>query len=227
MYFSRTIKNHTLQLLQQHGFIVEEFGCWICLPAVQIFRENLAHHYIKNTSKTTTNSSAGGNLYQVRIRDGSRFSNIRIFYLIIEYRLVLRLFSKGVPGLDNKDCPMAWRTLGFVTCQIGPLQVVTKLYHLHAFLSLVCCLFVFCSVWTARAPTAESRASYSVNANHAGEWNFWYVQPDCVNNGPVKQYIVRGPFVTASQTTQNNKPKLTKRCTPQSASLPPSPAVSH
>ncbi len=50
----------------------------------------------------------------------------------------MRLFSKGVPGLDNKDCPMAWRTLGFVTCQIGPLQVVTKLYHLHAFLSLVC-----------------------------------------------------------------------------------------
>ncbi len=43
----------------------------------------------------------------------------------------------------------------------------------------------------------------------------------------VKQYIVRGPFVTASQTTQNNKPKLTKRCTPQSASLPPSRPVSH
>ncbi len=38
----------------------------------------------------------------------------------------------------------------------------------------------------------------------------------------VKHYIARGPFVTASQTTQNNKPKLTKRCTPQSASLPPS-----
>jgi len=30
---------------------------------------------------------------------------------------------------------------------------------------------------------------------------------DCVNNRPVKQYIVRGPFVTASQTTQNNKPQ--------------------
>ncbi len=43
----------------------------------------------------------------------------------------------------------------------------------------------------------------------------------------VKQYIVRGPFATASQTTQNNKPKLTKRCTPQSASLPPSRPVSH
>ncbi len=52
-----------------------------------------------------------------------------------------------------------------------------------------------------------------VSANHAGARNFWYVQPDCVNNRPVKQYIVRGPFATASQTTQNNKPKLTKRCT--------------
>ncbi len=51
-----------------------------------------------------------------------------------------------------------------------------------------------------------------VSANHAGARNFWYVQPDCVNNRPVKQYIVKGPFATASQTTQNNKPKLTKRC---------------
>ncbi len=41
------------------------------------------------------------------------------------------------------------------------------------------------------------------------------MQPDCSNNRPVKQYIVRGPFVTASQTAQNNKPqRLTKRCTP-------------
>ncbi len=30
-------KPHILQLLQQHGFIVEESGCWIGLPAVQIF----------------------------------------------------------------------------------------------------------------------------------------------------------------------------------------------
>ncbi len=43
----------------------------------------------------------------------------------------------------------------------------------------------------------------------------------------VKHYIVRGPFVTASQTTQNNKRKLTKRCTPESASLPHSRPVSH
>ncbi len=42
----------------------------------------------------------------------------------------------------------------------------------------------------------------------------------------VKQYIARGPFVTASQTT-HNKPKLTKRCNPQSASLPHSRPVSH
>ncbi len=37
LYFSRTTQNHILQLLQQHGFIVEESGCWIGLPAVQIF----------------------------------------------------------------------------------------------------------------------------------------------------------------------------------------------
>ncbi len=38
VYFSRTMQNHILQLLQQHGFVVEESGCWIDLPAVQIFR---------------------------------------------------------------------------------------------------------------------------------------------------------------------------------------------
>ncbi len=37
VYFSRTMQNHILQLLQQHGFVVEESGCWIGLPAVQIF----------------------------------------------------------------------------------------------------------------------------------------------------------------------------------------------
>ncbi len=37
VYFSRTMENHLLQLLQQHGFVVEESGCWIGLPAVQIF----------------------------------------------------------------------------------------------------------------------------------------------------------------------------------------------
>ncbi len=29
------MQNHILQLLQQHGFVVEESGCWIGLPAVQ------------------------------------------------------------------------------------------------------------------------------------------------------------------------------------------------
>ncbi len=141
----------------------------------------------------------------------------------------MRLFSKGVTGLDNKDCPMAWRTLGFVTYQIGPLQVVTKLYHLHAFLSLVCFknVSVLKRIWARKTTpfstcancTVGTRARHTyihtlcVSANHAGEQNFWYVQPDCVNNRPVKQYIVRGPFATASQTTQNNKPKLTERCT--------------
>ncbi len=43
----------------------------------------------------------------IESRDGSRFSNIRIFYLIIEYRLGCAIISKGVPGLDNTDCPMA------------------------------------------------------------------------------------------------------------------------
>ncbi len=59
----------------------------------------------------------------------------------------MRLFLKVYQGLTIKDCPMAWRTLGFVTYQIGPLQVVTKLYHLHAFLSLVCLKIV--SNWKA------------------------------------------------------------------------------
>ncbi len=34
VYFSRTMQYHILQLLQQHGFVVEESGCWIGLPAV-------------------------------------------------------------------------------------------------------------------------------------------------------------------------------------------------
>ncbi len=37
LYFNRTMQNRILQLLQQHGFVVEESGCWIGLPAVQIF----------------------------------------------------------------------------------------------------------------------------------------------------------------------------------------------
>ncbi len=34
VYFGRTMQNYILQLLQQHGFIVEESGCWISLPTV-------------------------------------------------------------------------------------------------------------------------------------------------------------------------------------------------
>ncbi len=51
------IQNHILQLLQQHGFIVEEFGCWIDLPAVQIFHQqgtfasSLNGKYVKDDHK--------------------------------------------------------------------------------------------------------------------------------------------------------------------------------
>ncbi len=37
VYVSRTMQNYTLQLLQQHGFVVEKIRCWIGLPAVQSF----------------------------------------------------------------------------------------------------------------------------------------------------------------------------------------------
>ncbi len=60
-------KPHTAAL-QQHGFIVEESGCWIGLQVRSFtYREHLEHHYTKNMSKMTTNSSAAGNLYQARI----------------------------------------------------------------------------------------------------------------------------------------------------------------
>ncbi len=52
------MQNHILQLLQQHGFVVEESGCRIGLLA-------------KNTSKMTINSSAAGNLYQARMGPNS------------------------------------------------------------------------------------------------------------------------------------------------------------
>ncbi len=97
--------------------------------------------------------------------------------------------------------------------------------------SSVPCLHTNCTVGTRAwhtyiVCTQYIHTHYSVSANHAVERNFWYVQADCMNNRPVKQYIVRGPFATASQTTYN-KPKLTKRCTPQSASLLPSRPVSY
>ncbi len=42
-----TMQNHILQLLQQHGFIVEESGGWIgCLQSRSFtYRKHLAHHY--------------------------------------------------------------------------------------------------------------------------------------------------------------------------------------
>ncbi len=113
------------------------------------------------------------------IRDGSRFSNIRLVDLIIECLLGCAiLFSKGIP------------TLGVLN-QTGR--------------SLVCRPWLGCKRW-ARVRFSWTRAWHK-STNRAGERNFWYVQPDCVNNRPVKQYIVRGPFVIVSQTTQNNKPQ--------------------
>ncbi len=51
-----------------------------------------------------------------------------------------------------------------------------------------------CKRWTrVRFSWTRVQHTCSVSANHARERNFWYVQPDCVNNRPVKQYIVRGP----------------------------------
>ncbi len=68
VYFNRTMQNHILQLLQQHRFVVEESGCWIGLPAVQIFHlENIWRIIKRKMSKTTTKSSAAGNLYQARM----------------------------------------------------------------------------------------------------------------------------------------------------------------
>ncbi len=72
MYFSRPMQNHILQLLQQHGFVVEESGCWIGLQSRSFtYREHLVRHSTKNMSKMTTNSSAAGNLYQARMGPNS------------------------------------------------------------------------------------------------------------------------------------------------------------
>ncbi len=45
VYFSRTMQNHILQLLQQHGFVVEESGCIIKFGA------SLNENYIKDDHK--------------------------------------------------------------------------------------------------------------------------------------------------------------------------------
>ncbi len=39
---------HILQLLQQHGVVVEEPGCWIGLPAIQIFHLEIIKRKIRH-----------------------------------------------------------------------------------------------------------------------------------------------------------------------------------
>ncbi len=60
--------------------------------------------------------------------------------ILFNYRISIRLcdyFLKVYQGLTIKT--VRWREgRSDLSHQIGPLQVVTKLYHLHAFLSLVC-----------------------------------------------------------------------------------------
>ncbi len=78
--------------------------------------------------------SIKSNVMEVQIRDGSRLSNI-----LFNYRILIRLcdyFLKVYQGLTKT---VRWHEgRSDLSHQIGPLQVVTKLYHLHAFLSLVC-----------------------------------------------------------------------------------------
>ncbi len=67
------MQNHIRQLLQQHGFVVEESGCWIGLPAVQVFHLLNVWCIIKQKirQRWATNSSAAGNLYRARIGPNS------------------------------------------------------------------------------------------------------------------------------------------------------------
>ncbi len=65
------MQNHILQLLQQHGFVVEESGAELaCSPDLSPIK-NIGASLTKNTSKKTTNSSAAGNLYQARMGPNS------------------------------------------------------------------------------------------------------------------------------------------------------------
>ncbi len=109
--------------------------------------------------------------------------------------LVVRLFSKGVPTLG---------VLNRARALLSPKALLVWLWSLRGSFSGP---WLGCKRWArVRFSWTRVRHTCSVSANCAGAWNFWYVRPDCVNNRPVKQYIVRGPFVTASLTTQNNKP---------------------
>ncbi len=70
----------------------------------------------------------------------------------------------------------------------------------------------------------------SVSANRAGARNFWYVQPDCVNNRPVKQiYSERAVCFSIKKQLKiiNHKVNKTMHFTvlSDSASLPPSRAI--
>ncbi len=64
VYFSRTVQNHILAALKQHGFVVEESGAELaCSPDLSPI-ENIWHIIKrKNPSKMITNSPAAGNLY--------------------------------------------------------------------------------------------------------------------------------------------------------------------
>ena len=56
VYFIRTMLNHILQLLQQHGFIIEGAELASLKFRAFTYREHLEHHLTENASKTTTDS---------------------------------------------------------------------------------------------------------------------------------------------------------------------------
>ncbi len=134
------------------------------------------------------------------IRDGSRFSNIQLVDLIIDYSLGCAIIFKGVPTLG---------VLNRARARLSPKALfVWLMWSLHGGRVSFSRPWLACKRWArVRFRWTRARHTCSVSANRAGARNLWYVQPDCANNRPVKQYIVRGPFLTASQTTQNNKPQ--------------------
>ncbi len=136
------------------------------------------------------------------IRDGSLFSNIQLVDLIIDYSLGCAIIFKGVPTLG---------VLNPARARLSPKALfVWLMWSLRAALGRGAFSrpWLGCKKWAReRFRWTRARHTCSVSVNRAGAWNFWYVQPDFVNNRPVKQYIVRGTFVAASLTTQNNKPQ--------------------